>query len=282
MRIRSKDESNKFNRKLFYGLLCLTALFIMMTVGCAGGNGNPKTLFQHSAIQPLLEGGFQGRMTCGDLRKHGNFGIGTFDGLDGEMVVLDGTIYQIRSDGKAYLAADSLGTPFAAVTFFQGEKIAPPAGSLDYGQLTSYLDQQLPTKNLFYAVRIDGAFKWVKTRSCVKQSKPYPRLVEALKNQPEFEMRNVRGTLVGFRCPDYVNGVNVPGYHLHFITEDRSAGGHVLGCITDQLDISMDKATAFQMNLPENEVFYTLDLSAKKAGELEKVEKGTATGNDPK
>jgi len=285
MMIRLKDKGVNQSKKLRltpFGLIFVAVLFMLLGTGCAGGIGEKRMLFQHSAIKPLLEGGYEAGMTCGELRKHGDFGIGTFEGLDGEMVLLDGIIYQIRGDGRAYRVADSLGTPFAAVTFFRGKKVTPTTGLSDYGKLTDYLDRQLPTKNLFYAVRIDGTFKWVKTRSCFKQSPPYPRLVEAVRSQREFEMHNVRGTLVGFRCPDYVNGINVPGYHLHFITEDRTAGGHVLGCIPDQLEIRIDTVADFQMNLPENESFFKLDLSTTKSGELEKVEKGTAPRKEPR
>jgi acetolactate decarboxylase len=100
----------------------------------------------------------------------------------------------------------------------------------DYGQLEQYLDKLLPTENIFYAIKIEGTFKYIKTRSVPKQNKPYPPLVEVVKNQPTFEFHNVKGTIVGFRCPSYVEGINVPGYHLHFITGDKKAGGHLLEC----------------------------------------------------
>ena len=85
-----------------------------------------------------------------------------------------------------------------------------------------------PPKTCFYAVMIQGEFSYVKTRSVPAQEKPYPPLAEVTKNQPTFEFTDVTGTMVGFRCPPYVTGINVPGYHLHFLTDDRTAGGHLL------------------------------------------------------
>jgi acetolactate decarboxylase len=164
-------------------------------------------------------------------------------------------------------------TPFAVVTFFQGPAVSYPQSSLDFQGLIKYVDDQIPTKNIFYAVRVDGLFKYVKTRSVFKQQKPYPRLTEALKNQPEFTAKNVRGTLVGFRCPPFVGGVNVPGYHLHFITKNGSAGGHVLDFQTEAVNVRIEGISEFRMILPRNKSFYDSDLTGEKRGELDKVEK---------
>jgi len=230
-------------------------------------------------MNALLEGVYDSDITVRELAAHGDFGIGTFDGLDGEMIALDGVFYQIWADGKAYRATDSMKTPFAVVTFFRGVNALYPNASLDFHGLTKYLDEMIPTQNIFYALRVDGSFQRVKTRSVRKQQKPYPRLVDALKNQPEFELRNVRGTLVGFRCPAYADGINVPGYHFHFITEDRKAGGHVLELQTDTVTARMEGVHEFHMVLPHNKSFYHSDLTKGKKAELEKVEKDGGTGS---
>jgi acetolactate decarboxylase len=244
--------------------------------GCASLPKERSAIFQYSAINALLEGVYDSGMTVGELSRYGDFGIGTFDGLDGEMIALDGIFYQIRADGKAFRIPGSMKTPFAVVTYFNGVSVVPPESSLDFQGLTNYLDELIPTKNIFYALRVDGMFKQVKTRSVYKQQKPYPRLVDALANQPEFELRNIRGTLVGFRCPAYVGGVNVPGYHLHFITEDKMSGGHVLGFQTDSVNIRIESINEFRMILPRSESFYTTDLTKEKRKELDTVEKSRA------
>jgi acetolactate decarboxylase len=261
--------------------LCIIAgVTLMLTIsGCAGPPKERDTIFQYSAMNALLEGVYDSDITVSELAAHGDFGIGTFDGLDGEMVALDGAFYQIWADGKAYRITDAMKTPFAVVTFFRGVNAMYPKAALDFQGLTNYLDEMIPTKNIFYAVRVDGSFTRVKTRSVRKQQKPYPRLVDALKNQPEFELRNVRGTLVGFRCPAYAGNVNVPGYHLHFITEDRKAGGHVLELQTDTVTARMEGVHEFHMVLPHNKSFYHSDLTKGKKAELEKVEKAGGTGS---
>jgi len=174
-------------------------------------------------------------------------GIGTFEGLDGEMVGFDGNFFQIRADGIAYPVSDSIKTPFAAVTFFEvNYRDTVPAAS-DYDQTQKSLDNTLPTENIFYAIKIEGTFGHMKTRSVPGQQKPYPPLVEVTKNQPVFEFANIDGTLVGFRCPTYVDGINVPGYHLHFLTKGNNTGGHVLEFEVTKIVVLVNYTSNFLM-----------------------------------
>lgn len=255
-------------RYLLPVICCAAAL-----CGCSHLQRNKDVLFQTSTIGALLEGVYDGDITCKELKRHGDLGIGTFDGLDGEMIVLNRKVYQIRADGKAYSPEDSLRTPFAAVTFFEANKVLFLDRRQNYNELQQYLDTSLPTKNIIYAIRIEGLFDYIKTRSVPKQNKPYPRLVEVVENQPTFEFHNVRGTIVGFRLPAYMDGINVPGYHLHFITEDRTAGGHLLDCSARNVKIEVDSTHKFFMVLPENGDFYRVDMTKKGKGEVGKVEK---------
>ena len=206
---------------------------LLLTLAFAGGSlhaGDPGVLFQYSTIQRPDGGVYDGDLTYGELAKHGDFGLGTFNALDGEMIALDGKFYQIKSDGVAYPVSDSMKTPFADVTFFNADQTVTIDEPLNFRQLEAYLEKLLPSLNLAYAVRIEGVFPYIKTRSVPRQQRPYPPLVEAAKNQTVFEFQNVKGVMVGFWAPKYLAGVNVAGYHLHFITADRQAGGHLLDC----------------------------------------------------
>lgn len=253
--------------------LLLLAFLAVAVCGCSHLQKDRDVLFQTSTINALLEGIYDGETTYGELKQHGDFGLGTFNGLDGEMVGLDGKFYQVKADGIAYPVSDSAKTPFAVVTFFKTDKTVLLEKAEDYSQLKQYLDYSLPTKNIFYAIKIEGVFKYIKTRSVPGQTKPYPPLVEVTKNQPIFEFHDVKGTIVGFRCPVYVKGINVPGYHLHFITKNKKAGGHILECQMRNVNIEVDYTSKFFMVLPEHSEFYKVDLSKEKQTELEKVEK---------
>jgi len=233
-----------------------------------------ETLTQISVIGALLEGIYDGVMPFETLHKYGDFGIGTFTGLDGEMIGFNGNFYQIKADGIASPVADSMKTPFACVTFFDVDQEAQLPEGLDYEQLKEFLDGILPSTNIFHAIEIRGSFSYMKTRSVPAQEKPYPPLVEVTQNQPTFEFSNVEGTIVGFRSPSYVEEITVPGYHLHFLTKEEGAGGHVLELRTGKAIAYLDYTQEFLMILPgEDSAFYRASLSQDRQADLEKAEK---------
>ena len=265
--------------------IAITALVLCAFPGCTTPEYGPSdvpsttkdaedTVTQVSTIDALLAGAYDGVMSYDQLAGYGDFGIGTFAKLDGEMLAFDGSFYQVKADGVAYEVDGSMETPFAAVTFFESDMQKDVPGDTTYDGFQTFLDGLLPTANIFYAIRVDGVFDYMKTRSVPGQEKPYPPLVEVTANQPEFEFSNVAGTLVGFRCPDYVSGINVPGYHVHFLTEDRTAGGHVLDFTISAADVNVDYSTSFHMILPEDgSDFYGYELAGDKQEELALVEK---------
>jgi len=229
-------------------------------------------LFQTSPISALQQGVFDGNMTFGDLRAYGDFGLGTVQALDGEMVELDGLFYQIKSDGVAYRLNNTMKTPFAEVTFFKPNESIASSGTLNLTQLEGYLDSKLDTTNIFYAIKINDTFDYVKTRSVPIQNKPYPTLSEAVEGQKIFEFHNVTGTIVGFRCPTYINGVNVPGYHMHFLTSNRSAGGHLLDFKLKNTSVKIENLYKFELALPNNDEFNNANLSGNEEASVVGVE----------
>ena len=226
-------------------------LFLLCTVFASGWScaDMPRQISQISTLQALMQGEYGGVCTLDSLLQFGTFGIGTFDGLDGEMVILDGQVYQVRSDGRVYRPAGKETTPFAAVCPFTAASTCVLPKNLDYAGLKTMLDGRFPDQNLFYAFQIDGHFAQMKTRSVPAQQKPYPPLAEVTRNQPEFEMHDISGSIVGFRCPVFVKGINVPGYHLHFISEDRTQGGHILSFEVAQATCKADLFDRFYMQL---------------------------------
>lgn len=251
--------------------LILSILIALACLPLAAAAG--EFLYQYSTINALLAGLYDGQLTMKDLKSKGSLGLGTFNHLDGEMVVLDGQVYQVKADGKVAVAADPVKTPFAVVTFFTPKQfiLVKKAGSIK--ELGELLDAALATRNLFYAVKIEGRFQKVTARSVPRQTRPYPPLVKAAEHEAVFPFDNVVGTIVGLRCPGYVQGINVPGYHFHFLTRDRKAGGHVLDCAVENVTVQVDPSHRLELVLPEDREFYWLDLDRATTQELEKVEK---------
>ncbi len=252
----------------------LMLVFILIFSACSTKHHHYHTLFQTSTINALLKGDYDGNMTFKQLKCHGDFGLGTVNTVNGEMVGLDGEFYQVRTNGKAYLINDTMKTPFAEVTFFKPDTTVLLDDSIkNYGQLKSYLDKLLPTPNIFYAFRITGRFDYIETRSVPQQHKPYPPLIDVVKNQATFEFHNVNGTMVGFWCPAFMKGINVPGYHIHFLTKNRKAGGHMLACHFHKAKIEIDYLYNFRMDLPRTTTFYKLNVNKQKSNDIERVEK---------
>jgi len=231
------------------------------------------TLFQTSTIDVLLDGSYDGDVSFAELAERGDFGLGTLNALDGEMIALDGSFYQVRADGRAYPVEENAMTPFAVVTFFEPDTSRTLASPMDFGTLCGYLDGVIGDESGCCAIRVDGRFERVKTRSVPRQRKPYPPLVEVVEDQPTFELRDVRGSLIGFRFPRYAQGINVAGYHFHFITQDRSAGGHVLDCRLVRGELRIDHEADLRLELPPDVGLPTPDPSVNR-DDLDRVERG--------
>jgi acetolactate decarboxylase len=263
-------DANEFFKKMKKYPLAFIFLFL---VGCAHAPCQKDVVFQNAPINALLAGCYSGTMSVHDLKSHGDFGVGTLDSLDGEMIVLDHVFYQIKPDGKSYCLNDEAMSPFATVIFFNADKEFSPGQGMAYKDLTGFLDEKLLSPNLFYAIKVEGRFPWIKVRSAARQEKPYPVLTEAIKEQKVFEIKEQEGTLVGFRCPPYAAGINVSGYHFHFLNKDKTLGGHVLDFQLEGPRIQIDESRRFSMELPENEEFlkFSFESDAKEA--IQKVEK---------
>jgi acetolactate decarboxylase len=254
---------------IFLPLITLSIVF----PGRTQPNERLNILFQVSTISALAAGVYDGNVSFKDLKKHGNFGLGTVNALDGEMIGLDGKFYQIKSNGVASVIPDSLKSPFAAVTFFKPQKTIYLQGKINYQQLQQSLDKVLPTKNYTYAIRIQGNFPVLKFRSIPKQSPPYPPLNQAVKSQSVFELRKASGTLIGFRTPSYMQGVNVNGYHLHFITTNRKTGGHILDGEFQNAKVEISAISNIEINLPNTAEFEKADLGDGRAAEVNRIER---------
>lgn len=230
-----------------------------------------STLYQVSTSSALVEGVYAGAVTVKTLRDHGDQGLGTFDHLDGEMIVVDGRFFQVRSDGSVRECEDDALTPFAVITHFVPEAKARVSECRDLNRLYAHFETLRTSDNLFYALRVDGHFDTVRTRAMCKTEEGVP-LVEAVAHQPEFEFHDIAGTLVGFWSPDYAKTLNVPGYHLHFISDDRTHGGHVLQCSAAELDVQIESSGDFRVVLPTNVDFMAADLRRDPSADLARAE----------
>jgi acetolactate decarboxylase len=205
------------------------------------------TLYQVSAFNVFSAGNFEGNVTYAELAKHGDFGIGTLNGLNGEMIAFDGKFYQIPTDGAPREIGSSEKTPYATVTFFSIDQTFQVVNVSSYSQLTEDINSTLPNYNAIYAIKVHGFFDFAETRSVPIQTKPYPTLTEAVKNQTVFNLNGVSGTAVGFFFPESMDGVDFSGFHLHFLTDDHTAGGHLLECTVKNATVEIDQINNYHL-----------------------------------
>jgi len=221
------------------------ALGLLLSAGCATPTASqlPRTevLTQISTYDALFAGLYDGTAPVASLDGCGDFGLGTLDRWNGEVVLLDGKYHLIAGDGSVQPVNDrSVTTPFLAVTWFHDDAEKPLAEGVTYDQLKAQPAAYVPALNLVYAIKIEGTFHHVKTRSMPPQNKPYKVMAELVKTQPTFEFNEVAGTMVGFWTPPSMKGIGLAGWHLHFLTKDGQGGGHVLEFTT--------KDTVLQLN----------------------------------
>jgi acetolactate decarboxylase len=232
-------------------IICCTVFYIVYQFQLSNSaSADRETLFQVAAFNTFSLGDYDGIMAYSEIAEHGDFGIGTFDGLDGEMVALKGIFYQIPVDGKPKQVDPSIKAPYITVTFFDSDQIINVAVPLNYSELQTYIDGLLPTDDAIYAIKIHGSYDYALTRSVPKQTIPYPPLSEAIKNQSIFTLNNISGTAIGFWFPSSMDGVDFVGYNLHFITDDVTAGGHLLDCIARNITIEIDQTNKYNLVLP--------------------------------
>ena len=236
---------------------------------------NRETMYQVSLLQSLTEGDFEGSVTVGEYKQHGDTGIGTFDGLNGELVMLDGQVWQAAGDGSVNLMDDAETIPFGNTSFLDADETLDVSGIENFNALLEKLNARVAALgvNNFYLVRIDGTFAEMNVRSEYKQNKPYPTIVDALAaDQTFFDLTQVEGSMVGVYCPPYLSSLNSAGWHLHFVSADHSKGGHVLNCKIDNATATIDLTKNFDLTLPTSEKFESTDFTVDRSSDVKKAE----------
>lgn len=236
---------------------------------------DPHVVFQTSTLDALFEGAFEGDVTFAELAGHGDLGIGTLNGLDGEMIAVDGRFMRADAEGRIADVEPGARTPFAVVTAFAPVVSFELERPLEHEDLLREINRHAPPGSPVCAVRIDGTFELVQARSVPRQDPPYPSLSEIAHEQHVFDLRDVEGTMVGFRFPRYAQGIEVAGYHLHFVDAARRRGGHVLGCRTGCVRVAIDSARHLHVELPPGIELGAPDTGSGAAERIRRVEGGS-------
>jgi acetolactate decarboxylase len=247
-------------------------MLMLLAVGWQSVAQGPSVLYIYSTIDALLAGTYDGDLTIRELAVKGDFGIGTYSRLDGEMLALDGVFYHARADGSVTVADPKETTPLAYVTRFHPVHSFSSRAALSMPELEAWMDNCLQNPNLFYAIRIDGTFRDLSVRALAPQNKPYKPLAEIVHTQSIHDYPTIRGTLIGIRSPAFSKGISVPGYHWHFLSEERRRGGHVLKMTMIEGRAKAEVIAKVDLELPRSEAFAKADQSKDRSGETKLVE----------
>lgn len=229
-------------------------------------------IFQTSLITALAQGVYEDEMTLAELLGHGSFGIGTFNGLDGEMVILGGTCYRLRSDGSVSEPDLAERTPYAVVTNFVPTVRHEFSRAVTRAELSDELDEVVASSNYMYALRITGRFAWATARTVERQERPYRPMVEATDGEEVVRRETFTGTVAGFRTPLYEQGISVAGCHAHVIDDGREWGGHLVDFVLEEGVAELCPGTDFRLRLPLSEEFGAADLSEDISEDIKQVE----------
>jgi acetolactate decarboxylase len=207
-------------------------------------------LFQTSTVQALLGGGYDGDVTLAEILEHGDLGLGTLNGLDGELIVLDGEVWKAELDCTLTQPERSAKTPYAVVVPFSPDQPIALQGPFGESELEARLGERVTRAERPTAIRIDGSFAELHVRSVPRQTPPYRPLAEVIDQQHVSVLGEVKGTMIGFCFPDALDGIEMVGAHLHFLSEDRTRGGHVLSYTLLEATALLDGATGLHVELP--------------------------------
>ena len=268
-------------KKFFVATFLAAAFLFNATTSAAPAPvKNRETIYQIALLQSLAMGYFDGSISVKDLKTHGDTGIGTFEGLDGEMIVLDGVVYRANQDLKINVVKDDVRVPFSNVTFFEKDFSVKLADVRDKEAFEKILNEQVNKhgRNSFYMVKVSGTFNEILIRSEKGCKEPYPTLVEALKTQKEITPKNISGTIVGLYCPDFMSSLNSTGWHFHFISADKKIGGHVLDLNLKSGEAQLDKTDGFKLDLPKKENFHALNFKTNMTEDIRKAEQDVQGG----
>ncbi len=250
--------------------IIILLFFTLITLSC-----QKESLYQHSTLQALMLGGYDGTLPLFELKQKGDIGLGTFDKIDGEMILLDGKVYQAFADGRVAEAKDDLTTPFACVAFFDPDFATEVEEVTSFTALTTLLNSAILNHgtNRLYFIKFQAQFTDIHFRSVLPQQKPYKPLDQVVKtDQREFKENSVTGTVVGVYFPSYLSGVNATGWHLHFLSHDKTMGGHLLDCTFDHAKIHFDLINSINIDLPKSPTFNSFDLNSVSKEAIIQVE----------
>ncbi len=230
-------------------------------------------LYQIGTIHSLLSGVYEGDMSFEELIDYGDFGLGTFDRVNGEMILIDGNFYRIDANGKAKAVDSKMKTPLAIVTNFKEPIKSQLRNFKNLESLKGYIESTFESQNIIYAIRIEGEFSKLNLRSEHPQPEGHKPLDQTISQvQTTSTLTNTHGTMVGFWFPKYMKTINLPGFHFHFLDKEHKRGGHLFNMEMIKATLKIIPIFDFGMHLIHTPLFENINLNNSNDSSVKKVE----------
>jgi alpha-acetolactate decarboxylase len=232
-------------------------------------------LYQYGVADAFVGGLYKGTLPLKDLKIKGDFGLGAPDMLNGELTMLGGKVYQTKATGETVEPENDFKTSMSFVTFFKADTLFYIENTIKEKNLLEQISKELKNKNALYAIKITGKFAHIKTRAFPPvKNEPFPVITSIFNTQKFFEFSNTQGTLIGYHLPEYLNGINSKGFHFHFLSLDKTQGGHVLDFIGQEFKIEIAELKSFELEIPTDKDFQNFKFETKDNEALKRVEQG--------
>jgi acetolactate decarboxylase len=231
-------------------------------------------LYQYGEADSFLAGLYEdSTFSVSQIARHGDFGLGAPNMLDGELIVYQGKAYQTKANGKTTLLSQQAKASLLLVTFFKADTSFYITSANNKKEAFEQIDRYLNKRNAAYVIKISGSFGLVKTRAFPPvEKKPYLPLAQMLDKQHFFTFSNTGGVLAGYKLPPYLNGVSIADYHFHFLSDDKTMGGHMTEFAGKSLKVKIAELHTFEMRLPQTEAYRQFDFKKVHVGDTQKAE----------
>lgn len=270
-------------KRIYYKIIALllaVPTFVSATINKSDTTFHPDHhhLFTAGVASGLMGGLYDGFYSIDSLKTKGDFGLGAPDKLDGEIMVLNGKFYQTQSTGKTFEMPHSADlVPFCMVNYFEANTVIHVRKNMSKADFYHFLDSLMPNANGMYAIHINGSFPYIKTRAFPPVSEqPYPQLAGMLDRQHFFQFNNSKGDLIGYRLPVYMDNTNISGYHFHYLSDQKDAGGHIVDLSTGDLTIEISLLDSYTIQVPTTPAFNHFDFKKDRQEDIKSVERGAA------
>lgn len=227
---------------------------IILSIATKSMGQQPDKIVHYSAMEAMRNGVYTGDVNVQQLSHKGDFGLGTYHLLDGELVALDGTYYRVAANGSVTKADPAITVPFGSFTFFKSDQTFTLKGIKDVAALQAAIIKKLPSANRFYAIKVTATFDSIILGGAEKlQESDTTGIAHLMKTRPVYKKQKARGTIVGFYNPPYIGGLDLSPLHLHFIADDKTFGGHLISghlSAGATITVSIDEKDTYEIILP--------------------------------